>query len=318
MEKFSKNPLYIYDADIEVIAQTEKCTTYKMHSADGTGAMTCYKIFPGISLTYNDFHMGKVPQHSVVETDILEINHCREGRFECEFNNGLLTYLSEGDLAVNTVSSNRVVAATFPLDHYHGISICIELQVAAQMISQVLQDISIDLYGLKARLCANDSCFVMRAQDSIQHIFTELYTIPDAVKYGYLKIKVLELLLFLSVTDIRVQSERQYFQKSQVQKIKEIKKFITTNIEQHFTLEELAKRFEVGLTAMNACFKAVYGKPIYTYIRNYRMQVAAYSLRNSSESVTLIAGKVGYENSSKFASAFKAIMQTSPSKYRKS
>lgn len=317
MKQIQNNPLY--DADIKIIQQSEHCTVYEMKNDEGTGSITSYQVFPGIQLTYNDFHMGKCPHHSFLHKEIVEINHCREGRFECEFINGMYTYLSEGDLAVNTIVNNQVIDATFPLEHYHGVSIFIDLEEAATMVSDVLTDISIDLYALRDKLCVGDRCFIIRAKDSIQHIFSELYTIPDEVKYGYFKLKVLELLLFLSIIDASGQFEkRPYFQKSQVKKSKQIKQFLTQNIEYHFTLEKLSKQFDISLSAMNSCFKAVYGMPIYAYIRMYRMQAAASMLLNSQDSITVIAGNVGYENSSKFASAFKAVMHTSPSAYRRS
>ena len=320
MKHFQNNSLY--DADIKIIKQSKHCTVYEMKNDEGTGILTSYQVFPGIMLMYKDFHMGKCPHHSRLHKDIkdiLEINHCREGRFECENINGMSTYLSEGDLAVNTIVNNRVINSTFPLEHYHGISILIDLGDAANMISTVLTDISIDLYALRDKLCADDRCFIIRAKDSIQHIFSELYTIPDEVKYGYFKLKVLELLLFLGILDAEEQFEkRPYFQKKQVNKIKQIQQFLTQHIEHHFTLEELSKRFDISLTAMNSCFKEVYGIPIYAYIRTYRMQAAASMLLQSQDSITVIAGNVGYENSSKFASAFKAVMHISPLAYRKS
>lgn len=316
--KQSKNNV-LYDADVKITKQSEHCTVYEMKNDEGTGIKTSYQVFPGIQLAYNDFHMSKCSYHSPLNKDILEINHCREGRFECEFINGMYTYLSEGDLAINTMVNNQAIDANFPLEHYHGVSIIIDLEAAAKMISTILKDISIDLYALRDKLCAENLCFIIRAKDSIQHIFSELYTLPDEVKYGYFKLKVLELLLFLSIIDPFEQFEnRPYFQKKQVNKIKQIKQFITKHMEHHFTLEELSKRFEISLTAMNACFKEVYGMPMYAYIRTYRMQSAASMLLNSQDSITVISGNVGYANSSKFASAFKAVMHNSPSAYRKS
>lgn len=58
---------------------------------------------------------------------------------------------------------------------------------------------------------------------------------------------------------------------------------------------------------MKNYFKGVYGTSIYSYMRSYRMQVAALMLQETNENITVIAGKVGYENSSKFASAFKKL-----------
>ena len=55
-----------------------------------------------------------------------------------------------------------------------------------------------DLFAMRDRLCAHNSCFVMRAADSIQHIFSELYHAPEDLRAGYFKLKVMELFLFLA------------------------------------------------------------------------------------------------------------------------
>lgn len=307
----------MYGPELEVITQTDDCVMCKMKSDNGEGIMTSYQVFPGIELIYNDFHMGNCFHNKRPCADIMEINHCRQGRFECEFLNGEYAYLEEGDLAVNMLS-NRTRKSCFPLEHYHGVSVVICIAEAEKSISSVLSNISINLYALRDRLCPKDKCFIMRAKNSIEHIFFELYTVPDQVKHGYFKLKVLELLLFLSIADVAEQrEERQYFHKSQVDIVKAIKEYLTQNLEQHNTLEELSNRFKIPITAMKLCFKAVYGTSIYAYIRAYRMQAAAVMLCQTNENIATIAGRVGYNNSSKFASAFKDIMGMSPLAYRK-
>ncbi|WP_312093111.1 helix-turn-helix domain-containing protein [Aminipila sp.] len=308
----------LYDTDVKIILETEECTVYKIENDEGEGSMTSYKVFDGIELLYNDFHMGECFHNKRACFDIMEINHCRQGRFECEFDNGACVYLEEGDLAVNMLS-HRTKNSCFPLEHYHGVSVVIDIPKADASISSVLGDISIDLYGLRDKLCADNQCFIMRAKDSIEHIFSELYTVPDQIKYGYFKLKVLELLLFLSVADISDRlNERSYFHKSQVEIIKDIKQHITKDVERHYTLKELSEHFGIPLTAMKLCFKGVYGTSIYSFMRAYRMQAAAVLLRQSSDSVTDIASRVGYANSSKFAFAFKQVMGMPPLEYRKS
>lgn len=308
----------LYGEDIKVIERTDDCTVYKMETADGEGVMTSYRVFPGVELIYNDFHTSSCFQDVHPHGEIMEINHCREGRFECEFQSGAYGYLEEGDLAVNMLS-NRVTDSSFPLEHYHGVAIIIYLEEASAALSSVFDDISIDLYSLRDKLCPDNRCFIMRAKAEIQHIFSELYTIPGEVRKGYFKLKVLELLLFLSITELSEQGgPRKYFPKKQVETVKQIKKYVTVNMEKRFTLDELSVKFGIGLTSMKLCFKGVYGTSILAYIKAHRMQAAAHILRQSHDSITTIAGKVGYENSSKFAAAFKDIMGISPLEYRKS
>ena len=56
-----------------------------------------------------------------------------------------------------------------------------------------------------------------------------------------------------------------------------------------------------------------------TYMRNYRMNYAASLLRSDKTlKVAEIAGLVGYDSPSKFASAFHQTMGKTPLEYRKS
>lgn len=294
------------------------CTVYHMTNIGGEGTMTSFEVFDGVELIYNDFHSAYCVSGNGTSDGVMEINHCRMGRFECDFLNGTCVYLEEGDLAVNMLE-NQTKNPCFPLEYYSGVSVIIHLARAEQSLSGVLKDISIDLYALREKLCTGNHCFVMRATDSIQHIFSELYTVPDQVKFGYFKIKVLELLLFLSVINPAEHSEEpRYFQKNQVECVKRMKNYMVCHPDCHFTLQELSERFDLPMTTMKQCFKGVYGTSVYAYMRCYRMQRAAVLLCESDESVSSVAWRLGYVNASKFASAFKQVMGLSPMEYRKS
>ena len=154
----------------------------------------------------------------------------------------------------------------------------------------------------------------------IEHIFDELYHVDPRIQKGYFRIKVLELLLYLDALELAGRTEeRPYFYKSQVEKVKAIQALLTQDPTKKYTLEELSAQFDIALTPMKTCFKSVYGSPIFTYMRNYRMNVAASLLRSDkSLKVAEIAGLVGYDSPSKFAAAFHQVMGKTPLEYRKS
>ena len=54
------------------------------------------------------------------------------------------------------------------------------------------------------------------------------------------------------------------------------------------------------------------------YMKEYRMRKAAALLVAGSSSVAEIAAAAGYGSQSKFAAAFKQVMQLAPSEYRMS
>ncbi|MDR1589981.1 MAG: helix-turn-helix domain-containing protein [Oscillospiraceae bacterium] len=296
---------------------------FQLENESGNGIITVYDVFPGMRLFYNDLHMSYVTDHDSViisdAADLLEINHCREGRFECEFKNGECAYLGEGDLSVNAVSS-ILKSSRFPLAHYHGVSMLIDVTRASRSIDELsaaLGTIPIDLRALKDRLPAERPYFIMRGTESIEHVFSELYGAPDAMKESYIKLKAIELLMFLSAAEANGSGARRYFYKTRVDAVKAIQRYMTAHMDEAFTLESLSERFGIPLTAMKTCFKSVFGTPIQTYMREYRLQAAAVMLRETGGAIADIAAKVGYDSHARFSSAFKSVFGASPTDYRK-
>ncbi len=60
----------------------------------------------------------------------------------------------------------------------------------------------------------------------------------------------------------------------------------------------------------------MYGDTVHGYMQSFRMKVAAEYLSQTDDSVADIAALVGYENQSKFSSAFKRKYGTAPLEYR--
>jgi AraC-like DNA-binding protein len=307
---------------MQKIKQEDDCSIYKTINDTGEGVITCYNVFPGINLLYNDFHMENgFNQNKLPKPNVMEINYCREGRFECEFKSGEYTYLGAGDMSVSMLS-NETKSTSFPLSHFHGISITINLLEAAEYIekiSDVLGGISIDIFKVREKMCKKNRCIVIRGHKSIEHIFAELYTAPKEFIYGYFKVKVIELLMFLSsLKEKDYQKEQKYFDRNQVLIVKRIQNYMVEHIQEHISLEELSKMFNIPLTSMKNCFKGIYGISIYAYLKDYRINTAALLLRQTNDSITQIANRIGYENPSKFSEAFKKNMGMLPSEYRKS
>ncbi|MDD3361772.1 MAG: AraC family transcriptional regulator [Hespellia sp.] len=310
-----------FDPEVQKIVSEDGCSIYKMKNSTGEGVITRYEILPGMELFYNDFHMSDGQnQNKLPHPEVLEINHCREGRFECAFSNGDCQYVGAGDLAINRLT-NETASTYFPLSHYHGISITIDLyQVnnTLKQIENVIGGLNIDIFALADKFCKNDTCLVLRSQREIEHIFSELYCVEPCMIAYYLKVKVLELLMFLNNVSLsEYQEEHRYFSKNQVQIIKKMQVYMISDLRKHHTLNELSEKFSIPLTTMKICFKGVYGCSVYSYMKSYRMQAATILLRDTSDSITEIAAKMGYDNPSKFSDAFKKEFGDIPSEFRK-
>ena len=82
------------------------------------------------------------------------------------------------------------------------------------------------------------------------------------------------------------------------------------------TLEQTANKFHASATAIKTSFRSVFGVSFYAYIKTQKMESAAYMLEYTDKTVTDIANEHGYDNSSKFANAFRSVKGVSPVEYR--
>lgn len=181
----------------------------------------------------------------------------------------------------------------------------------------LLDDVTVSPQALAEKFCGGSQCFIARSNASIDHIFSEIYEVPDSIKKGYLKVKILELLLFLSCLDARGdQAGERCASRSQAALARDVSAYLTACMDRRITLDQLSARFHVSGTNIKTSFKLVYGISIYAYIRKLKMEAAAVVLANTDRSILEIAGQFGYDNGSKFAKAFRDVMGAPPTSYR--
>lgn len=308
---------FFSNQNMKLLCRDEHCSVYQMKNETGDGTATCYQVYPGISVLYNDFHISNCPSRKFGSEHIISIHHCMEGRIEWEVRGGAYLYLASGDIMLDS-SATENKECSFPLSHYHGITITISVPETVESLGDLFDLFAIDLPNIEKMFQLKTRPFVMHGDKFSDHIFDELYHVPESIRGEYIRVKILELLISLKTIDPSAIGEvRPYFYKTQVEKVKAIMALMTANPEIHYTVEELSKQFNISVSSLKQCFKGVYGTPIFTYMRNYRMDMAATLLTQTDESITSIAGKVGYTNSSKFSEAFKSVKGKTPLEYRK-
>ena len=244
----------------------------------------------------------------------MEVNHCRRGRIGWEMREGVTLYLGPGDLSLHRMDQCADSVLRFPLGYYEGLSIILDLDTLADSLPEILAGAGVDPRHLAQRF---DGLTAMPASGAIDRIFADLYDLPEPLRLAYCQLKVQELLLFLSRTDPAREKQLDRCRAQQVEVVKAVHQQLTSQLDQRFTIEELARQHLVNTSTLKSTFKAVYGQPIAAYMKGYRMKQAARLLRETEESVAAIAGQVGYESQSKFAKAFQEIFQVPPTQYRR-
>ena len=288
---------------------------YSFSNDTGTGNVTVYHVFPGIDLLYNEIHMAYCSNGARISGNVIEINHCQQGRSECGFGNRSFGYMGPGDLAF--CSLGRVNHSTsFPLNHYHGITITVDYNAIDENTKSLLRSFAVNLDEVLALLSEKDF-MIVRANPYIEHVFSELYAVDDSMRDGYLRVKVIELLLTL--TNLKsIKEKRRYLSRAQTELAKSVQEKVAEHPSAKMTIDSLAADHGVSPTHLKNCFREVYGTSVYAYIKDYRLQLAAKFLCETDLSVHEIAGMVGFENPNKFSSAFRTHFGMTPTEYKKS
>lgn len=294
------------------------CFVQAFHAvSDGKGIADNYPLFPGITLTHSLYLANKFTFHHPPMESAMQINHCRYGRIGWEMHNDLNIYLGPGDLSIHMMDACAESTMSLPLGYYEGIAISVDLNVLEQEAPDILREAGVSGSKLREKFCPNGETTAMPASTQIEHIFSELYRLPDGFQIPYYKLKVQELFLFLSVLELDDKIKLDQYLSPQVEIIKAVHRQLTEHLETRYTIEELAKQHLINTTSLKAVFKTVYGAPIAAYMKAYRMNRAAELLRQTNDSIAEIAAKVGYENQSKFTTVFKDTFHLLPTAYRR-
>ena len=279
------------------------------------GRIDTYPIFPGIILSYNDINIDNIDDVFVeaeLNSRLLEINHCAEGRYSYSIDDDKIVYFGKGDLCISI--HDLKTFSDFPLGYYKGFEIFIDVDIANEHVKEYIPNF--DLIEFYEDLKKSKKYLLIRSNEKIDHVVGELYNVDDRIREAYFKLKCLELLLFFSITDF-TKSESLSLSKKQSEIIENVKNDLINDLESKITIDELAGKYGIGKTTLKNCFKEVYGKPIFKWRKEYKLDYACRLIEKDDFSISEISKKVGYASPSKFSQAFKDYVGCTPSEYRK-
>lgn len=280
-------------------------------------SQTLIPLYSGIELCYLTFSTDSFSVRHKAISHIIQINYCKSGQLMWEMKNGNRIYLNPGDFSLHTMKTCTDSVLTFPNNMYQGLSIYIDLPKASGNPPDLLENINIFETVLPKKFCPNDSPAFLAGNEQTESIFSAFYDQPETLTLPYQKIKVLELLLYLTKMEFTPQNKLVEYQFELTETIRKIHDQLLQHMEQRITIEELSKQYLINQTTLKNVFKSVYGTSIAAHIKEHRMQQAAYMLTKSNMNIAEIAQAVGYDSQSKFTTAFKAYFKVLPREYRK-
>lgn len=280
-------------------------------------SQTLIPLYSGIELCYLTFSTDSFSvQHKAI-SHMIQINYCKSGQLMWEMKNGNRIYLNPGDFSLHTMKACADSVLTFPNNMYQGLSIYIDLPKASETPPDLLKNSNIFETILPKKFCQNDSPAFLAGNEQTESIFSAFYDQPETLMLPYQKIKVLELLLYLTKMEFTPQNKLVEYQFELTETIRKIHDRLLRHMEQRITIEELSRQYLINPTTLKNAFKSVYGTSVAAHIKEHRMRLAARMLIESNMNIAEIAQAVGYDSQSKFTTAFKAYFKVLPREYRK-
>lgn len=164
----------LFDLSPEQTASTAMPRTVVFSNGTGSGSMTICPLFLGAELYYNDMHLAFFEEATAPMRNVIEINHCRVGRYECSFGANSCCYLAAGDFAV-CAAARKKSSSCFPLRHYHGITILLDLDAISPEMRKQMEWYGVDLDVIR-RTSARKTAAVSCGQNRPLPIFFQSFT----------------------------------------------------------------------------------------------------------------------------------------------
>ena len=143
------------------------------------------------------------------------------------------------------------------------------------------------------------------------------FSLNSSIKQLYFQGKAYELLslYFNRSEDANVEQCPFLVDEANVIKIRKAKDIIVARMAEPPTLQELADEIGLNIKKLKEGFKQIYGDSVFSFLFDYKMEVARKLLESGENNVNEVGHKIGYSTSSHFIAAFKKKYGTTPKKY---
>ena len=135
----------------------------------------------------------------------------------------------------------------------------------------------------------------------------------------YLKAKTYELFSYIydSSRDTNIEKCPFLTNEENFNKIKMAKEIALKNLLNPPTLLNLSKEIDLSLKKLKEGFKKIYGKTVYQFLLDHKMELAKKLLSERKKNVNEVSIKLGYSTASHFIAAFKNKYGVTPKTYSK-
>lgn len=305
------------------VSTNEEYAELTLSTESGNGRMQFVLLFDGVTLAVIEVHSVLWPAPKLQKTTPdangpLIINYCIRGRCELVLNDNKSVFLSAGQISLTEKFAQSQYI--YPGGLYEGIELFIDPEAVRDGVAVLRDHFGLYIEELSRRYCSDGDTFIAELPLAAE-LLKKLYTMQNAgipANRVGMKTGVIDLLAMLLYDRLLPKEGKLiYYTRFQVDIARQIESVITADLSHSHTVREFSVQFGVSEGSIRNYFFGVFGQSISRYTTHKRMLYAAGLLEKTDLSIIEVAGSVGYESQSKFASAFRLEFGLPPFEYRR-
>lgn len=153
------------------------------------------------------------------------------------------------------------------------------------------------------RLCTNN----LPINANLEHTIQSLINMQENsdFKKNWIEAKVIELLTLQLQCLIDQQKNLNPLSKDEIEKMSKAKDIVLQHLNEPLTLKELSKEVGTNEFHLKKHFKALFGKTVFAYLLDYKMELAKSQIVETDKSIAQIGMDLGFKYPTHFTAAFK-------------
>ena len=251
-----------------------------------------------------------------LDASYIQFHFCISGSITFNYNKGaynlkldegkfLTLYNPEKHLSIDAsvAKNSKVISVLIPIVEFH------KLFSSSSSDIPFFENKSLNQKHYSENLISNSILIVLN-----QIIKNDMDNSTRSLLY---KAKIYELfsLIFKKTKEIDLDQCPFLKNDENLKKIAKAKDVILKDIKNPPSLIELSKTIDLSLKNLKKGFKEIYGKPVYKYLFDFKMERAKQLLSNGNLNVNEVSYDLGYSSSSHFIAAFKKKYGITPRTY---
>ena len=252
-----------------------------------------------------------------IDTSFIQFHFVSEGQAIFSFNNGAYKMsVNKGKYIVlyNPIKNLPLNAVISPKSNV--LSVLISIKKFHKLFSEDSNNIQF----LKDENANQKYYYENKISNPIFLVLNELkrFDINRTKKNLFLKAKIYELFshLYNRNRDLNIEQCPFLTNEENFKKIKQAKDIIIENMTNPPSLVELSEEINLSLKKLKEGFKKIYGKPVYQFLIEYKMELAKKLLSDNNYNVNEVSLKLGYSTASHFITAFKNKYGLTPKNFK--